>query len=141
MKKAFYNRLHSLQVEKPSDKSLIFAKDTFALSGLSRNDLNQNLIQNVSVASKIMADYMLNTTPNIQKAIAAIIRCLSLILPPEKQFFSFPVIRTIDINTFLEKMQSHSEVTHSVLVNEWPAGILRIIESSLKVFWYYCYIY
>ena len=133
MRKAYFEMKHGASQEKSSIKSERFAHDAVSISGAARSDITVSLTKNVSVASRVMAEYMLNANPSFQKAIIAILAAIETILPPSKRFFMFPFNDLIDTEKFMNKAKSHSECAQAILVNEWPAEILRIIDSILGV--------
>lgn len=133
MKKAYYELKHGITEDKFSVKSSRFASNAVALSGAAKNDITNSLTKSVAVASRMMAEYMLNANPNVQKAIIAILEVIDKILPTEKRFFMFSVKDFMDTEKLLEKSKSHSEFVHSVLAHEWPNEILKTMDSFLGV--------
>lgn len=133
MKKAFYELKHGTQEDKSSIKSSTFAMNAVALSGAAKNDITNSLTKSVALASRRMAEYMLNANPNVQKAIIAVLEVIERILPAEKRFFMFSFKDFMDAEKLLEKAKSHSEFIQSVLVHEWPNEILKTMDSFLGV--------
>jgi hypothetical protein len=133
MKKAFYELKHKKVEGQSSVKSDRFARNAVTVSGAAQHDITNSLTRNVAVASRNMAEYMLNANPKVQEAIVAILGTLDKILPPEKRFFTFSYKDFIDVEKMLEKAKSNSESITSILIHQWPTEILNTLDSYLGV--------
>jgi len=133
MRKAFYELKHGKTDDESSIKSDRFACNAVTASGAMKNDITQSLTRNVAVASRVMTEYMLNANPKVQDAIISILELIDVLLPREKRFFMFACKDLIDAEKMLEKAKSNSESIGSVLMHQWPAEVLKILDLYLGV--------